>query len=256
MALLIHVTPAKNARRIRRSGIAAASHHRRSEETGVYCAPVLQSYTLSYQWLRELRRSGQRTFVAVHFRIDDHEQVLVGHYGASDPRRVTAAQAIALIRAVADPRGYEIFVPRAVNPAELHRVRRVSQVTGWRYVPGAHGTRPCSCPVCLVPGTYQAADIRARYPLDPPPRGKPELMAALRAADLPISIVEALQELGGAGRRWGGAEELAGLAGHPDVRVREALAETLHGYRGRAAQDLLERLRSDPHPLVREAASP
>jgi hypothetical protein len=254
VALLIHLTPAKYARRIRRSGIAAASRNS-SGEVGVYCMPVLPSYTLSHQWARELKRGGQRSFVAVHFRIGDHEPVTVGHYGR-EPKRTRAAEAIAVIRAIDDPRGYEIFLPRAVTPTELHRVRGVSQVTGWRYRPDAHGTRPCSCPVCLLPGEYGAADVRARFPVDRPSLGKPELMAALRAADAPVSIVEALWELGGAGRRWGGAEELAYLVDHPDPEVREALAGTLLGYRGRAAQDLLQRLRADPHPEVREAAVP
>jgi hypothetical protein len=79
-------------------------------------------------------------------------------------------------------------------------------------------------------------------------------MAALRAADAPEAIVEALWAL--SGRRWGGAEELAYLVDHPDPEVRETLAGTLLGYRGRAAQDLLQRLRADPDPEVREAAVP
>jgi hypothetical protein len=215
--------------------------------------PVLPSYTLSYQWARELRRGGQRAVVAVHFRIRDDEPVTVGHYGR-EPRRTSAAEAIAVIRAIDDPRGYEIFLPRAVTPTELHRVRGVSRMTGWRYRPDAHGTRPCTCPVCLLPGEYGAADLRARFPVERPSRGKPELMAALRAADTPDSIVEALWEL--CGRRWGGAEELAYLVDHPDTEVRTTLATTLLGYRGRAAQDLLQRLQADPHPEVREAAVP
>jgi hypothetical protein len=121
----------------------------------------LSSYTLSYQWLRELRRKGQRTLVAVHFRIDDDERVTVGHYNTSEPRETTAAEAIGHILATEDPRGYEIFLPRAVRQGELHRIRKVTQVTGWRYHPEAHGRRPCPCPVCNIPGTYKSAAIRA-----------------------------------------------------------------------------------------------
>lgn len=158
MTLLVHLTPAKHVRRIRRAGIAAVSVGR-SGETGVYCMPVLPSYTLTHQWLRELRRWGPRGFVAVHFRVPDDEEVTVGHYGRA-PQRLTAAEASGLIRALDDPRGHEIFVPRAIARSELHRVRRVRQVTGWRYRPDAHGTPPC--PYCIIPGEYGAARLRRR----------------------------------------------------------------------------------------------
>ncbi|MBF6221771.1 hypothetical protein IU479_27115 [Nocardia abscessus] len=76
--LMVHLTPEKSARRIRRAGIAANGFHR-----GVFCMPVMPSYVLSHQWLRELRRGGQRLILAVDFRIPDDEPVLVGHYGAT-----------------------------------------------------------------------------------------------------------------------------------------------------------------------------
>lgn len=59
-----------------------------------------------------------------------------------------------------DARGCELFVPRPIQAREIHRVRRVNQVTGWRYMPNAHGTPPCACPVCNPPGQYGAAKIR------------------------------------------------------------------------------------------------
>jgi hypothetical protein len=62
-----------------------------------------------------------------------------------------------------DPQGYEIVVCRAVVAREIHRVRRVPQVVGWRYFPGAHGGPPCPCPVCLRPGEYGSASIRGRF---------------------------------------------------------------------------------------------
>ncbi|WP_280403709.1 hypothetical protein [Nocardia brasiliensis] len=53
MAMFVHLTPEKNVRRIRRAGIKV-------QGAGVFCVPVLPSYVLSHQWLRELRRHGQR----------------------------------------------------------------------------------------------------------------------------------------------------------------------------------------------------
>ncbi|MGF6881814.1 hypothetical protein ABIA39_002412 [Nocardia sp. GAS34] len=173
MALLVHLTPEKNARRIRRAGIAASGSRK-----GVFCLPVMPSYVLSHQWLRELRRGGQRLIVAVDFRIRDDERVLVGHYSA-DQVEMRVAEAVSVILHAEDARGYEILVPRAIAPAELHRVRHVRQVTGWRYRPNAHGQRPCVCPVCLGRGEFKAADLRRRFATEPPELTKPQLLGPI-----------------------------------------------------------------------------
>jgi hypothetical protein len=68
-----------------------------------------------------------------------------------------------LIAETEDTRGFELVVSRSVLAKEIHRIRPVNQVTGWRYVPDAHGMRPCACPVCLRPGQYGAAKIRQRF---------------------------------------------------------------------------------------------
>src|SRR5215207_5401957 len=130
MAEFVHITTARAARGIERSGIAARSHGRAGAR-GVYCMPVLPSFTLTYQWVRELRRWHPGVPVAVQLRLPDDEPVTVGRYGAP-PREVTAGQAVAAVRELDDPRGYEVFVPRAITAAEVRRVRDVSQGVGWR----------------------------------------------------------------------------------------------------------------------------
>lgn len=243
MAEFVHVTTARAARRIERSGIAARSHGRAGGR-GVYCMPVLPSFTLTYQWIRELRRWQPGVLAAVHLRLPDDEPVTVGRYGAP-PCRSTAAQAVAIVRALDDPRGYEVFVPRAITAAEVRRVRDVPQGVGWRYLPAAHGRRPCPCPVCLQRGTYKVARLRRRLPYDEPPEPKIEVMARLRSATTADEIIEALGELGR--RRRGGAEELAYLADHPDPHVRDTLDSVLRVYRGREARRLRARLqRGEP----------
>jgi hypothetical protein len=240
MAEFVHITTARSSGRIQRSGIAARSHGRLDGQ-GVYCMPVLPSFTLTYQWVRELRRWHPGVLVAVHLRLPDDEPVTVGRYSAP-PRDVTAAQAVAAVRELDDPRGYEVFVPRAVTAAEVRRIRDVPQGVGWRYLPGAHGRRPCPCPGCLPRGGYKVAKLRQRYPDNAPPMPKGELMAQLRSATTADEIIDVLCELG-RGRR-GGAEELAYLADHPDPHVRDTLESVLRAYRGREARRLRERLRT------------
>ncbi|MEU4427605.1 hypothetical protein AB0F81_43855 [Actinoplanes sp. NPDC024001] len=160
MADLVHLTPECNTRRVRRSGVAARSHGWTGER-GFYCMPVLPSFTLTHQWVRELRRWKPGVLVAVHVRVPDDETVTVGRYGRA-PQRVRLAEAVAIVRDAADPRGYEIFVPRAAGAAEVRRVRDIPQGIGWRYQPDAHGRRPCTCPACFQPGTPKAGRLRQR----------------------------------------------------------------------------------------------
>ncbi|MGC5013470.1 hypothetical protein ACLQ2R_22145 [Streptosporangium sp. DT93] len=158
MALFTHLTAEKNIRSVRRAGIRARS---RGDDgpAGVYCLPIVPSYQFTHQWGRELRRGGRRTMVAVDFRIPDGEQVLVGHY-RREPVRLSAAEAVALVAAHEDPRGGEVFVLRPIAAGEIHRVRAVNRVTGWRYMPNAHGVFPCPC--CLARGEYGGAILRRK----------------------------------------------------------------------------------------------
>ena len=160
MAMFVHLTPEKNAKLIARSGIRC----RRSAVPGgcvVFAMPVTRSYYISNQWLRELKRSGQRTIVAVHFRIPDDQMVLVGHYG-TEHVSATAAQAVAVILKAERAEGYEVLIPRRIEPSEIHAVRQVNQVTGWRYFPGSNGKRPCGCPYCQR-GQAGSRKLRSKY---------------------------------------------------------------------------------------------
>jgi hypothetical protein len=140
--------------------------------------PVLPSFTLTYQWVRELRRWHSGVLVAVHLRLPDDEPVTIGRYG-TPPAEATAAQAVAKVRELDDPRGYEVFVPRAITATEVRRIRDVPQGVGWRYLPAAHGRRPCPCPSCLPRGGFKVARLRRRFAYDEPPRPKNELMTLL-----------------------------------------------------------------------------
>ncbi|MFJ4844801.1 MULTISPECIES: HEAT repeat domain-containing protein [unclassified Streptomyces] len=256
--MFVHLTSAAYAPRIRRSGIRAGRGP--GGARGVYCFPVLTSYTLTHQWLRELARSGTRGgLVAVHIRLADDEPVRAGHY--ADRARgveaaVSAAEAVRGIAALPDPRGWEVFVPRAIRPHEVHRTRTAPQVTGWRYWPDAHGTRPCTCAGCRVRGEYGSRRLRERmpHPLDGPPPPVPVLLARIAAAGDPgdpVVLREALHWFGM--RRRGPLGHLGPLAVHPDPGVREDLVWAVAGWATPGVAALLDALADDPHPDVREA---
>jgi hypothetical protein len=175
MPVFVHLTSHRNLPSIRRGGIGLVK--RRFRPRGVYALPVTRNFYVSHQWLRELKRGGGGTIVGVYFRIPDDEVVEVGHFD-SRPVAMTAAEAAALLLAAegrdpvaerardreseavrsghrlpSSPEGYEVVIPRRIEPSEIIRVKALPQVVGWRYYPRANGQPPCAC-LCCQRGQY------------------------------------------------------------------------------------------------------
>ncbi|WP_406696779.1 hypothetical protein V5E97_37905 [Singulisphaera sp. Ch08] len=164
MPILTHLTSEKHAGSIRRSGIRASTVGFDAPR-GVFCMAILPDYLIAHEWLRELKRRGQRTIVGVDFRIPSDEPVSVGHFNRSHDE-TTLGQAIGMLMGTTDAVGFEIIVPRSIRRDEIFRVRKVRQVLGWRHFPDAHGKRPtCACRMCLPKGTIKSR--RLRNHLDP-----------------------------------------------------------------------------------------
>ncbi len=161
MAMFVHLSPMSRVPLIRRNGIGRARRAVGDFPGGVFAVPVTRNFYLSHQWLRELKRSNQGPIGGVYFRIPDGERVWVGHYRRAH-RWVTAAEAVAAFDAAEDARGWEVVIPRRIEPGELHRVRALPQVVGWRYFPGSKGKPPfCACRFCTR-GEYGARRMRER----------------------------------------------------------------------------------------------
>jgi len=161
MALFVHLAPESRVALIRRNGIRRLRRARGEFPGGVFAVPVTRNFYISHQWLRELKRRNQGAIVGVYFRIPDAEQVWVGHYGRAH-RWMPSAEALAEFSRAEDAQGWEVVVPRRIEHGEIHRVRRLPQVVGWRYWPGAKGRRPfCTCRFCTR-GEYGAQRLRTR----------------------------------------------------------------------------------------------
>lgn len=243
MPVLVHLAREDDAKRMVRRGIRAGR--------GVYCLPVMESYFVSHQWLRELKRGGARTLVAVHFRLPDEEPVLVGRFDKQH-EETTLGRAVRRIRQAPSPLGFELIVPRAVAAKEILAVRAVPQVSGWRYYPEAKGRPPfCTCRSCnrgeIKAGErWRAVEPRRRAP------GMPELLRRLRATADPGELQSLLGAVANQWRR--DPEALAFLLDHPDPRVLEMLAFALASFRGSRARPMLARLAEHPEEAVRSAA--
>jgi hypothetical protein len=160
MALFVHITAQKYISRIRRAGIkanpiGAGRHH------GIYAMPIVLNFYTSHQWVRELKRGGQRQMWGVYFRVPDAEEVWVGRYHQPHTH-MTAAEAVAMIRQLTDAQGYEVIIPHAIAARAIIKIRDVPHI-GWRYFPSAHGQHPCGCPACLRRGEFKSRRIRKAY---------------------------------------------------------------------------------------------
>lgn len=182
MAIFVHLTAEKNVKSIRQNGIKFEKKegYRRPH---IFAMPVTRNFYVSHQWLRELKRSGQRTFVGIYFRLPDEEEVLVGHYN-SGSTSMKASQAVALMMGIenndpqsarhndeeskavkrgykpcSSPEGYEVLIQRRIAAKEIFKVKALPQVLGWRYSPGAHSKPPCVC-LCCERGAYGITKLR------------------------------------------------------------------------------------------------
>lgn len=237
MPMMVHLTPAKNIRRILRTGI-------QKDEYGVYCMPVLQEYYTSHQWLRELRRWKPGPLVAVYFRLDDNQIVECGPYWEVH-RILPAVEAVRLFRQQPDAQGWEIVVPHSIAPRDIHKVRTLSQVLGWRYSPRSH-TRPwCNCPVCVSRGEFNSSKKREKDAI----LSYREILTTLQklhaqAEECP-DREENEKEMAGLlyslyYRKAGQASDFLFLLDSSSNDVLEALADLLGVYKGRAAKRLLQ----------------
>jgi hypothetical protein len=161
MPLLVHLVPESQVALIRRNGISRLRKPHGDRPTGIFAVPVTRNFSISHQWLRELKRRGQGAIAGVYFRIPDDDAVWVGHYNQAH-RRMTAAEAVAEFMASENREGWEVIIPRRVTAGEIHRVRSLPQVVGWRYPPSAKGKPPfCTCKYCTR-REYGARRLRER----------------------------------------------------------------------------------------------
>ena len=161
MAMFVHLAPEARIAKIKRNGIRHLRKATRAYPGGIFAVPVTPNFYISHQWLRELRRHGERNYMGVYFRIPDDEKVWLGHYGQVH-QELSAAEAVAAFLTADDRQGWQVVITRAVEPKEIHRVRALRQVLGWRVSPIAKGTMPCGCDFCAR-GRYNASKIRRRY---------------------------------------------------------------------------------------------
>lgn len=168
MAQFVHLAGSHDVDSIRRAGIKVHRRWGPSQQgfhRAVYAMPVIDNFYVSHQWLRELKRRGQRTIMGIYFRIPDDLPVLVGHYNENHAR-MTADQAVGLMFHADQAEGWEVLIDRKIEPSEIFKIQTLPQVLGWRYYPGAKGRKPCGCSFCISRGEIKSKRIRDAYERD------------------------------------------------------------------------------------------
>lgn len=168
MPMFVHFTAAKYEPAIRRSGLGGAKHELSGssiKRRSVFCHPVLESHTLAHQWAREILKWRRQPMIGVYFRVPDDEIVTCQLLNNTRSRRVTASEAVAIVREHAEMKGFEVIVERPIAAREIHRMAPIRGVIGWRHFPGSHGSAPCACEFCQK-GEPNSRRIMARAKRD------------------------------------------------------------------------------------------
>lgn len=161
MPQFIHLTDERLLKRLEKSGIRP-SEVWDAKKRFVYAVPVLPSFQVSHQWLRELKYKGIRTIAAIQFRISDDEDVLVGRFDEK-PLAVTAAQAVKIFLEHSTGLGLQVLIPRKIGEKEITRIYVPTQIVGWRHYPESHGKPPfCGCDYCQR-GLIKNRRLREKY---------------------------------------------------------------------------------------------
>ena len=159
--MFVHLTTESRTSRVQRNRIVRLRKAKGSAPAGVYAVPVTRNFYASHQWLRELKRRNEGRIAGIYFRVPDPQPVWLGHYGQVH-RLVSAAEAVAHFMKADDPLGWQVVIPRRIEAWEIHKVRRLPQVIGWRFFPKAKGKPPfCTCKFCTR-GEYGSAKLRRR----------------------------------------------------------------------------------------------
>lgn len=249
MPVLVHLTDERKATSIRKNGIKFGKAKR-----GVYCMPVLPNFYVSHQWLRELKRSGARTYIGVYFKIDGDEMVYAGKYNEVH-QHISLGQAIKEIMHLEDPLGYELIIDRKIEAKEIDKIKCLPQNIGWRYFPASQGKKPtCTCPVCISPGSIKGKRLRDK--LNPPVKemGYNEAILKLKTAKTEDEIDSLLLTIQRTKRRADPTELLFLLDKHSDS-INQSVALTLGSYKHKNTRSILFKLLTSNDVVTKEFAT-
>lgn len=252
MPRLVHLAPESRRRAIERHGIRAEEAHVWDGKKGVkvpravYAMPILPDFSVTYQWLRELRRFHRERMVAVHFVVPSDEEVMVGRY--NKPHEKVPLR-VAVRRVLEEPAGNELILLRGIRKNELALVRELTQLVGWTETPEPGAAFDCLCASCVAPGTPDLMRrVRAQFDR--------HVLAARQASDAKGAVRE-LARLETPLERAKGRirpDKLEVFSRSEDRFVRATATNLLRNFKWSDVELLLVARLHDDYGNVREAA--
>ena len=234
MPTLVHLADERETSSIKKNGIKIGKHRQ-----GIFCMPVLTNFYLSHQWLRELKRSGVKTFVGVYFKMDSKTKVYAGRYN-QDHRHIELGEAIKEIQTIEDPLGYEIIIDRKIEAKEIDKIKSLPQNIGWRYKPRANGLKPCGCDYCIK-STIKGNRVRQKYDPKEKSISYKEILERLKTED-DIYEIENLLCSVRSKKRKGDPTELLFLLDKNSTSIDQEIALTLKMFKHKASRAILLQL--------------
>lgn len=247
MPTLVHLADERETSSIKKNGIKIGKHRQ-----GIFCMPVLTNFYLSHQWLRELKRSGVKTFVGVYFKINSKTKVFAGHFNA-DHKHIELGEAIKEIQTIEDPLGYEIIIDRKIDAREIDKIKSLPQNIGWRYKPRANGLKPCGCDYCIK-STIKGNRIRQKYDPKEENISYKEILERLKTEN-DISEIENLLCSVRGKKRKGDPTELLFLLDKNSISIDQEIALTLKMFKHKATKAILLKLLDKDDSDTREFAA-
>lgn len=252
MIQLVHLAPERLRRRIQRAGLRGSRWALAVEEgdtdlpEALFAMAVLEDFTATHQWLRELRRWGRGRMVGVYFRLPADAMVYVGRFGKPHDL-LPLGEAVAKVREAPD--GAEIVITDRIEPRQVTAIRRLRQDIGWIETPEGRSHFDCVCDYCIPKGTPDLIRrLRAAFEQN---------VQRLRKASTDEARTSALGGLATAAERAGDrlpVEKILSLQTSPSERVRVQLAHVLSHFSSQPAIDALISLSRDEEGGVRQGA--
>lgn len=249
MPVLVHLADEREATNIRKNGIKVGNG-----QQGIFCMPVLQNFYVSHQWLRELKRSGARTYVGVYFKLDSKHLVYAGKYN-QEHRHISLGEAIKEIMSLDEPLGYELIVDRKIEAKEVDKIKILPQKLGWRYYPSSHNKKPtCACPVCISSGSIKSRRLREKIEPTVKEMGYEDTIAKLKTAESEDEIDELLMTIKRT-RRRADPTDLFFLLGKKSDSINQSVALALGMYRHKNTRAILLKLLTSNDDDTKEFAT-
>jgi hypothetical protein len=247
MPTLVHLADERETSSIKKNGIKIGKFRQ-----GIFCMPILTNFYLSHQWLRELKRSGVKTFVGVYFKMDSKTKVFAGHYN-QDHRHIELGEAIKEIQTIDDPLGYEIIIDRKIEAKEIDKIKSLPQNIGWRYKPKANGLKPCGCDYCIK-STIKGNRVRQKYDPKEKSISYKEILERLKTETDITEIENLLCSVRGK-KRKGNPTELLFLLDKNSISIDQEIALTLKMFKNKATKAILLQLLNKDDNDTREFAA-